>query len=447
MWRSTTFRFAALVFALQVVTVAILLVGLGAILRDQSNRDAIATATTIRDDLLATYAQGGSASLERAIRLRASQPVGTDAVLLLMGRSGQRLAGNLAAWPATVTFARGYRETTVRRAGRPSPEAVLVNAIRLGGGERLLTGVGVQSQRQLLALLERASLLALLLGLVFAALAAWLAARLIVGRLRTTISTLEAVQAGDLTRRAAVDRSGDAFDTLGADVNRTLDRVSALIDELKIATDGLAHDLKSPLTRMRAALERAIAETRDPVAQQAIERALAENERLMAIVQTALSISRAEAGIGRDSFAPVDLDEMLETIAEIYSPLVEEQGRSIEVQIGDKVVLPVNRQLLGQALGNLMDNAIRYGDGAITLALRAEATVVAIEVRDRGAGIAEGMRTEALRRFGRLDAARGGTGAGLGLTLVQAVAHLHGGTVILKDAAPGLQVIVRLPRT
>jgi signal transduction histidine kinase len=308
-----------------------------------------------------------------------------------------------------------------------------------------VTGVRVESQRQLLAMMERASLFAVLLGLLLAALAAWLAARLIVARLQTTIATLDAVQAGDLASRVPDDRTGDAFDTLGSDINRTLDRLAALIGELQIATDSLAHDLKSPLTRMRVSLEQAMAQVREPSAQESIERALAESERLMAIVHTALSISRAEAGIGRENVAAVDLGEMTETIAEIYAPLIEEHQRSLTVVAAPAIVEPVDRQLLGQAIGSLIDNAVRYGDGAIQPRLAAEAGGFTLSVQDAGAGIPTELRAEALRRFARLDAARSGPGAGLGLSLVQAVAHLHGGTVELRDAGPGLIVAMHLP--
>lgn len=443
-WRSTIGRFAALVFGLQVVTVSVLLVGLGVVLRDQSARQVQATAETIRDDLLATRAQGGEGALRRAIDLRTARAAGDDAVVLLVDPAGRRIAGNLIAWPAGLVAGAGYATLDVTRRGLAEPEAVRARATVLPDGGRLLTGVRVEGQRQLLALVERGSLIALVLGLAMAALAAWLAARMIVARLQTTIATLDAVQAGDLARRVPADATGDAFARLGADVNRTLDRVSALVQELQLATDSLAHDLKSPLTRMRVALEQAMAEARSPATQDALDRALAESERLMAIVQTALSISRAEAGIGRDGFVPTDLGEMLETVAEIYAPLAEEQGRPILATAPPGIVLPVHRQLLGQAIGNLVDNAMRYGAGEIALGLSTGAGGIAVTVADRGPGIPAERRADALRRFVRLDAARGGSGAGLGLALVQAVAHLHGGEVTLSDAAPGLVVTLTL---
>jgi len=446
-WRSTTFRFAALVFALQIVAAAVLLAGLGATLRSQSSANAEMTAEAIREDLLATYAGGGAPALAQAIELRKTRSITRDAVMLLTDAGGRTIAGNLGNWPPSLAFDDEYHDLALYRVGHVAPEAMLVRATRLPGGERFLSGIAVEGERQILGLLERTSIAVLAMAFIFAALAAWLAARLIVGRLETTITTLGVVRGGDLTRRVPEDGSGDAFATLAAEVNHTLDRIAALIGELKIATDGLAHDLKSPLTRMRAALERAAADATEPAAQNAVDRALGESERLMALVETALSVSRAEAGLSRDSFVMADLSEMLEAIAEIYAPLVEDHDRAIRIDAPERIMRPVHREFLGQAIGNLIDNALKYGDGTITLSLFGEADGgVRIAVADEGAGIPVARREQALRRFGRLDDARGGSGAGLGLSLVQAVAHLHDGTLELADAGPGLSVILHLPR-
>lgn len=443
-WRSTTFRFAALVFLCQIVAAAVVLAALGAVLRGRSDAAAAATAETIREELLAAYAQGGAMALARAIEVRKTEAITRNGVMLLVDGAGRALAGNIGDWPPSVPASSGYAEVQLYRIGHVAPETMLVRTTRLPGGEGLLTGIGVESERQLLDLLGETSALALALALIMAALAAWLAARLIVARLDGTITTLQRVREGDLGRRVPEDPSGDAFGILGVEVNHTLDRVAASITELKIATDGLAHDLKSPLTRLRVALDNVAREVREPAARDAAERALAEGEHLLALVETALSISRAEGGIGRESFVEVDLAALLATIAEIYAPLAEDHGRAIVVDGPVAVRWQVHRQLLAQAIGNLVDNAVKYGDGPIRLGLSANDETATITVSDQGPGIAPAQRGEALRRFGRLDAARGGSGAGLGLSLVQAVAHLHGGAVELGDAGPGLIVTMAL---
>lgn len=446
LWRSTTFRFAALVFLLQIAAAATLLAAIRTVVLRQVSAGAAEAGEVLRQDLLAVRAAGGDAELARAIALRTTRVVTPGSVMLLADARGRRIAGNLAAFPPNVAADRKPVQVELYRITHDAPEAMLLRATALPGGNRLLTGSVVEGERRAVRLLEAATLFALSLAIAFAALAAWLAARMIVVRLEATVATLDAVRDGDLSRRVPADRSGDAFAALAQSVNAMLGRVDGLVAELTIATDGLAHDLKSPLTRLRSALERAAAAVTEPAAQDAVDRALAEGERLLAMVETALRITRAEAGIGKESFTPVDLAVELEEIAEIYGPVAEDAGRAIRVAIAGPATLPLHRELLGQALGNLVDNALKYGAGTITLALDVGGDTATVSVADEGTGIAPADRDAALRRFGRLDTARGGTGAGLGLSLVAAVARLHGGTVRLGDAAPGLVVAIDLPR-
>jgi len=453
LWQSTTLRLAALVFLLQVVAAACLLIGLGAVMRQQSRAQAVDVVETLRDDLVATHIAGGEAALVDAIRLRLSNEVRHGVVVALQDSSGRLIVGNLQRVPADARTIRAPRLVEVLRRNHAAPEAAFLLAAPMRQGVTLLTGVVVESDRQFLALLERASLAALSLSLVLAAIAAWVATRQIVHRLQATVATLAGVGEGDLARRVPPDHSDDAFARLGGEVNRALARVESLNDQLKVATDALAHDLKSPLTRMTTALDRVSSRVEDAEALSAVETAQAEGRRVMAIIDTALGISRAEAGIGRSSFAPTDLTAMVETIAEIYEPLAEEEGRTLVVQAAPGLTLPVHRQLMDQVLGNLIDNTMRYGAGTITVALVASDTDLALSVADEGPGIPAHLHPEALRRFGRLDEARGGYGAGLGLALVAAVAHLHGGVVELSEnpasasGLPGLKVTLRLPRS
>ncbi|MEE4451610.1 HAMP domain-containing sensor histidine kinase [Novosphingobium resinovorum] len=443
-WHSTTFRFAALVFLFQIVAAAVLLLGPALLLRSQNHADAVAVAETLRDDLLDAYADGGTSALAHAVDARASRRIERATVLLLARADGTPVTGDLDRMPPGLAPGAPYALLKFARPGHAAPEAMLLQAVRLRDGSLLVTGTVVESERQVLALLERNAMIALALSVVFAAFAAYVSTRLILNRLRASIATLRDVREGRLSRRVPADDTGDAFALLGSEVNQALDRMAGLNAELKIATDALAHDLKSPLTRMRAALDRAAQAVEDPQAQPYVDQALTESERLMAIVETALSITRAEAGMGRESFAESDLSELLETVAEIYSPLVEDQGRAVVVNAPAALHMRVHRQLLDQALGNLLDNTLKYGAGTITLTAVPDADGAAITVADEGPGIAPERREQALRRFSRLDEARGGWGAGLGLSLVQAVAHLHGGTVELRDAAPGLAVRIRL---
>ncbi len=445
MFRSATFRFAALVFVLQLVSAAALILTIGTAVRQQVRSDAQRTVAVLRDELRARYAAGGMTEVSGEVALRTGPLATPGTVLLLVDRAGRRIGGNLDAWPPSVAPDGRLRAVTLYRSGLAVPEPMHVEASRLPGGERLLAGTTVAGEARAIRLLERVSGIALSLALMVAALAAWIAARTIVARLEEPLAALDAVAAGDLGARVPDDGSRDALATLSSAINGALARVEALMGELRMATDALAHDLKSPLTRMRAVLERAAKEVTEPAAAEAVDRALAEADRLFVLVQTALSITRAEGGIGREHFAAIDLAAELESIADMYRPVVEDAGRRLVVATSPVPSVPVHRELLAQALGNLIDNALTYGAGPITLALRAADTGIALEVGDRGAGIPVARHADALRRFGRLDDARHGTGAGLGLSLVAAVARLHGGAVRLDDAAPGLLVTMILP--
>ncbi|MEH3104699.1 MAG: HAMP domain-containing sensor histidine kinase [Sphingomonas phyllosphaerae] len=445
MFRSATFRFAALVFLLQLVSAAALIVTIGIAVRRQLQTDAQRTVAVLRDDLRASYAAGGAAGVRREVALRTGQLVTPGTVLLLVDRDGKRVGGNLDAWPPSVTRDGHAKDVTLYRIGLNTAEPMHVEATRLPGGERLLVGTIVAGEVRAMRMLEQVSGVALPLALIFAALAAWIAARTIVNRLEEPLAALNAVAAGDLGARVPADGSRDALATLGVAINGALERVETLMGELRMATDGLAHDLKSPLTRMRVVLERAAGQVNDPAATESLDRAMAEADRLFALVQTALSITRAEAGIGREHFTAIDLAAELEGIAEMYAPLAEDQGRGLSVTAESIEPVTVHRELLAQALGNIIDNSLKYGAGPIALALTLLEGEVALTIADRGPGIPAARYDDALRRFGRLDDARQGGGAGLGLSLAAAVARLHGGGLVLSDAGPGLIVTITLP--
>jgi len=440
--RSTTFRFAALVFLFQIVGAAVLLLGLGALLRSQSRAAAVDQAETLRADLLLTYASGGMPSLSAAITHRLSGKSERRAVLFLADRTGKPLAGNLAQVPQGLEPDASYQLMKGARPGHAEAEAMFLSASQLPDGGVFVAGTVVEGERQVFSQLEHATASALFLALLFAGTAAFVSTRLIVNRLQATVTTLGQVREGDMSRRVPQDGTGDAFAQLGTEVNQALDRVASLNAELKFATETMAHDLKMPIARMQYALDHLARIVTEPEARADIDRAMTESERLQAMVETALTITRAEAGLGRESFRSTDVSEMLATITEIYAPIVEDDGRSIVVDAPPGFHMPLHRQLMDQAIGNLIDNTLKYGAGTITLSLVPHKAGAIIAVADEGLGIPEDRRAEAVTAFKRLDPARGGGGAGLGLSLVRAVAHLHGGTIDLGDCAPGL--IVRI---
>jgi len=444
--RSTFLRFAALVFLLQIAGAAILLATVHQLTRDQIGDEAAAHAVELRDRLLLDYRRGGFAGLRAAVASDATAGRASGGAMLLVDRLGRPVAGNIAEWPPSMPPASTSATIDLFRVGHEESEQIYLVATPLAGGGRLLTGHVVESELRFTVILEEAMASAFAMAVALAAFAAWSSARLVHGKLAATVATARAVTAGNLHRRVPVDGSDDAFDALGETINRMLDRIAALMAELKIATDGLAHDLRSPLTRLRSTLERALDASEGEEARAAVARAIDEGDRLLTMLDTALRISRAEAGIGRESFVDTDLSAMVEDMVEVYGPLAEDNGFEIVADAQPGITAHVHRELLGQAIANLIDNAMKYGAGRIVVSAERslDGRTILIGVGDDGPGIPAEQRPEALRRFGRLDAARSKAGAGLGLALAAAVARLHDGALELHDNDPGLRVVLRL---
>lgn len=443
--RSAITRLLLLLFALQ-LAVSALVLGYAYLASARAvEREERAAVAGLRDDLLAEWRGGGEPALARLIATRLATP-GADLVALLVGRDGRPLAGNLDAWPATVVADTDWRVITLYRRNGLTPEAMGVAARLLPGGARLLAGRAIDGNFRLAAINARALTAALLIAAPLAWLMSALLGRVINRRLDAIATTAVAVADGDLARRVPRDRSGDAFDALGAGINAMLARIETLVAELRIVTDGLAHDLRSPLTRLTSMLERARADTRDPAALAALDGVAAEAEQLLTMLATALQISRAEAGIGRDRFADTDIDALVADLAELFEPVAEDAGIALTAEATAGHVR-VHRTLTQQALTNLVENALKYADGATTIRLsaRRDGDSLVLSVADNGPGIPADRRDEARRRFVRLDPARHVAGSGLGLALVDAVARLHGGALTLADDGPGLRAELTLP--
>ncbi|MGD9743853.1 MAG: sensor histidine kinase, partial [Dongiaceae bacterium] len=247
------------------------------------------------------------------------------------------------------------------------------------------------------------------------------------------------IRAGEVRHRMPVENSGDEFDRLAQNLNSMLDEIERLMGGIRAVTDNIAHDLRSPLTRLKNELELALAGAdRDP--RTAIERAIAEADGLIKTFNALLAIADAEAGSGRADRAPVDLARLVADVAELYAPLSEERGLKLAAEVETPATIEGDRQLLFQALANLVENAIKYAaeGGAIALTLEGPAASPSLVVADRGPGIPEAAREAAMERFVRLDPSRSTPGSGLGLPLVKAIADMHGAAFVLEDNRPGL---------
>jgi signal transduction histidine kinase len=256
------------------------------------------------------------------------------------------------------------------------------------------------------------------------------------------------ISARDLSQRVPLSGAGDAFDRLGGQINAMLDRITGLMEELRLLTDSLAHDLRSPVSRLRSAAQAAAEATDAAEQEELLGSVIGQADALMRILSAVLEISRSEALTGRKQFAWFDAGELAAELAEMYDPLADERGARLEFERPTRPTpLFGHRQLLAQAISNLVENAIRYGSsgGEIQVRVRPGERQIRIEVGDRGPGIPVERRAEARRRFGRLDSSRSAEGAGLGLALAEAIAHLHDGKLVLEDNGPGLLTILELP--
>lgn len=400
----------------------------------------------LRGNLLAEYRNDGFAGLAETIDQHLANSDNRDDVILLTQPDGNPVSGNLVAWP---TESRGPRQWTVLdlyRKDSSEPEPIGMTISVLPGGAQLLTGHVLTSNEQLARINRTAVASAIVFAVPISLLIALIVAKVLGYRIRSISSVTEAVRAGDLSRRVPLDGTNGAFDRLSKDINAMLHQLESLVSELRMMTDGLAHDLRSPITRLKSVIEHAMIDTQDDIALDALQKASTESQTLLGMLTIALQISRAEAGIGRERFLPVDMAELLSDLVEVYGPLAEDHNVALTSSAPAGLHPPIHRELLSQALGNLIENALKYADGADQIELSAETWhgEVRLIVADNGPGIPEHRRADAIKRFGRLDEARQTAGSGLGFSLVEAVARLHGGSMELADNTPGLKVILTI---
>jgi signal transduction histidine kinase len=446
--RSTTVRLVVLVFICQVATTAAVLSLVRSASESALTREEQETVGELRDELVAAYAAGAEPRLIEEIGERLSFTFGNTAVILLTRPDGTPLAGNLAHWPGGIAGNTKWQVLTLFRTSSVTAERIGLTAVTLPDGSRLLAGHVVEGTLLLNEVGRSALIGAMLLAVPLALLIALFVGRLIDRRISAFASTVDAVSAGDLSRRVPADGSADAFDRLTHGVNAMLQRIEMLVGELRTVTDALAHDLRSPITRMKSVIEAALRDATDPANRLALGQVAEESDIVLAMLTTALTISRAEAGIGRDLFAPTDVTALLGDAAEIFGPLAEDSGFALSVGSVAAGPFLLHRQLVSQAIGNLVENAMKYADGgsAIVLSATNGAQGLRLTVADDGVGIPAERRDEARARFHRLDPARHLPGSGLGLALVEAVARLHGGELELADNHPGLRATIRLTR-
>lgn len=395
---------------------------------------------------------GGIRRLVTIIERRSRAPGAS--LYLVTTPIGERLAGNVEALPAGALDKPGESEIEYSRTseGVEKPNFALVRVYTLPAGFRLLVGRDLEERERLGTVIRRAAGWSLALVFVLGCCASWFVARRVLKRIDDMTDTAQSIMAGDLKGRLAISGTGDELDRLALNLNAMLDRIGELMAGMQQVSDNIAHDLKTPLTRLRNRAEEALRTAKSPEElRAALDGSIDEADNLIRVFNALLMIARLETGRIQDSMDALDLSEIVSGLAELYEPLAEEAGLALTTDVAPDLQVLGNRELIGQALANLIDNALKYGQpgeggqAAVLVAARRHGNEIELSVADHGAGIPEADRGRVLERFVRLDQSRSKPGFGLGLALAAGVVRLHGGQLRLEDNMPGLRVVIALP--
>jgi signal transduction histidine kinase len=422
------------------------------------------TVNTEITGLSEQYTQGGIRRLVIVVDLRSRRP--GSSLYLVTTPTGEGLAGNVGSLEPGVLDHPGWLETSYRRLDAPegSDHRALVQVVQLPGGFHLLVGRDLEERERLFGIIQNAGQWSIALVIVLGLIGGFFVSRRVLKRIDAMTGTAQTIMAGDLSGRLPVAGTGDELDRLAENVNAMLERIEALMKGLKEVSDNIAHDLKTPLTRLRNRCEQALRHpTGESGYRSALEATIAESDDLIRTFDALLMIARAESGQARDNMTEFDAAQIARDVGELYEPLAEEKGLELKVEAPAEAPVRGNRELVSQALANLIDNAIKYAapngklngaagsaaNGAlaeIVVAAGSEGERIALSVADHGPGIPEADRGRVVERFVRLEQSRSEPGSGLGLSLASAVARLHGGELKLEDNHPGLRSVIALPR-
>ncbi|MEZ5824037.1 MAG: ATP-binding protein [Geminicoccaceae bacterium] len=456
--RSSTLRLT-IIYLLTFAILAAVLLGYvyrqsTAYMREQTDVTIAAEITGLREQ----FEQRGLGGLKVVIDQRMRSPDrDRESIYLLADWNGRRIAGNLIGWPGTLQGKDGNHYFSIPTRNGEEVRAVARTFV-IEDVARLLVGRSIEERLRLEERLRAQILQGAGFMLLIAVIVGFLIARWTTSRLETVNRAARQIMHGDLGRRIDIHGGGDEFDELAENLNAMLARIERLVAGMREVTDNIAHDLRTPLSRMRMRLELALAENpKDPQTRELIATTIADAEGLIGTFNALLSIARADAGERRAEWERLDLCELMGDVFELFEPLAEERGIELVLSCEGAPRVAGSRQLLAQAMANLVDNAIKYtheGDridmrcGLLAARTGRERTVF-FSVADNGPGIPAEHREKALERFCRLESDRSKPGNGLGLSLVKAVARLHEAELSLESASagtpPGLRVTLRFP--
>jgi len=445
LYRTTAVRLSAVYLLLFAICAAFLVFYVSTMsegLLRQQMRDAVAQEA---QQIEAIFEKSGMNGLLRTLERRARQP-GAN-LYIIASPTGEVLAGNVASLQPGVLDTEGWTEMPflyqryqeeARGSKRPMAYAQVVV---LSNGLRVLVGRDLGEPENFRKLVRQALMVALgVMGI--GALAIWyLIGRNALKRMDRMSGASQRIMAGDLSQRLPTSGSGDEFDRLSESLNTMLGRIEKLDEGLKQVSDNIAHDLKTPLTRLRNKAEAALAGDEKADYRTALEEMIGESDQLIRTFNALLMISRVEAGQAPAEMSAIDISGIARDSAELYEPVAEDSGLRLVTEIAKAIEIKGNRELVGQALGNLVDNAIKYAEGGegepeIRISLSRRAGDVVLAVADNGPGVPDDKRDDVVKRFVRLDASRSKPGTGLGLSLVGAVMEMHHGRLELDATHP-----------
>ena len=430
-------RLVSAIFLLQLVSSALVILFLRGQMLDVVRLDRERQVIDVRDDLLAAYYDGGRAELADFISARRGSAADPAVFVALVG-NGPPVLSNLVRVPAIPSAARP-QPVVVRRGPDQPPSEGLALVGLLPDGERLVVGVVSLTERRIDIAFAATAELTIAVAVLMALLSAMVVGFVISRRTHLIAETAAELAAGNFGARVPIEGTGDGFNHLRQQMNLMAERIGELVGQLGAVSGALAHDLRSPVTRLSAAIDLALARVDEPRAIEALQAARADADSLRAMLETALDISRIEGGAVEDRRQPLDLAEVAEDLVELYEPLAEQSGVRLEARLAP-VTAAADRELISRALANLIDNALKYGGDAVLVTSGVEKDAdgliwAELAVEDNGPGIAPADRSRAVEPFVRLDDARTQPGGGLGLAMVAAVARLHGGSFVLSDPA------------
>ncbi len=455
--RTAAFRLFLIYFALFAITAAIAVAYIywktNILLASQLESAVHAEVESLDEQ----YRGGGIGQLIRTIAERSETP--GNSLYLLTDPEGHRLAGTLKAVSPELWNSQGRVAFVYRRPAPGGSEERLAYAVvfRLQDDSRLIVGRDIEDRREFGHVVRSAFLWTLAALALIGISGGLLIGRSFLRRIESMAETSRQIMAGDLSQRIPMSMTGDEFDRLAASLNAMLQRITELIDGFRQVSDNIAHDLKTPLTRLRNRVESALRDTRGEAAyREALQATIEEADEIIRTFDALLSIARLEAGASSNARSEFDLTAVVGGVVDLYEPVAEEQGITLTCVAAPDARMRGEPQLIAQAVANLIDNAIKYGgDGQentasakprIAVGVTVNGEDAQITVADHGPGIPHADRERALKRFVRLEESRSRPGSGLGLSLAAAVARLHGGSIVLLDNEPGVRAVLTVRR-